>query len=745
MSDKKQEIIDVIKDKYTDDPNILITVNEELELMEITEGLNNRNNFDIFYEVWQRNKDKTGNKNAINSWTAYYLGITSKEPEGDFLPDRRCFARAGFPDIDTDFDDEKRDEVYSYLIDKYGRENVGNIGTHGLLKFKSCITRLVKVLDIANSYDKGQDDYVTDNVKMVNDILSPFPKQGVLKIRDNVGESHLIKTSRDAYRYCSDFKFYMDQYPEIMKHAQNIEGNFANFGCLARDTKILTTNGEVEIRYLNNYPKIKIGYIDKNKKINYTDNFKMFKTGVKLLYKLILEDKRYIKITDEHLVFTDKGCVSFEEIRKNIEEYKICCFHDYKSISKKYPKNKKVKNPIFFSNIKSVEKMEEQDVYDISILDDNIEFFEDEHNYIANRIVVHNSHAAGIVLSDVPLETLAPLRTARKGTYATQFPMEQLEMLGLIKFDILAISTLTVIKKTVEMIKKNYDIEIDVENMELNDKKTFKLYRSGNLAGVFQCEQWGMQQTMKEIGVDNFEDVMAAISLYRPGPMDSIPDYCSRKRGESKVNYFHPSIEKYVKKYLEKTYGLLVYQEQIMQVCNSLAGLSISDGYVVIKAIGKKKEYLMHKFKDQFIDGCVKNQVDRKLAESYWEQFIVPFASYGFNRCLDGSTQVKDKKTGDIYTIEELEKKFRDKENLNIVLDSCRKDTIFSDQYLIYNNSVEDKVVDVFKTGEQDVYEVELDNGVVLKCTKEHKFLCSDGKMYTMKDIFYYDLEIMCE
>jgi len=585
MSDKKQKIIDVIKNKYPDNSDILTTVNEELELMEITEGLNNRNNFDSFYEVWQRNKDKTGNKNAINSWTAYYLGITSKEPEGDFLPDRRCFARAGFPDIDTDFDDEKRDEVYSYLINKYGRENVGNIGTHGLLKFKSCITRLVKVLDIANSFDKGQDDYITDNVRMVNDILSPFPKQGVLKIRDNVGESHVIKTSRDAYRYCSDFKFYMDQYPEIMKHAQNIEGNFANF----------------------------------------------------------------------------------------------------------------------------------------------------------------SSHAAGIVLSDVPLETLAPLRTAKKGSYATQFPMEQLEMLGLIKFDILAISTLTVIKKTVEMIKKNYDIEIDIENMELNDEKTFELYRSGKLAGVFQCEQWGMQQTMKEIGVDNFEDVMAAISLYRPGPMDSIPDYCSRKRGESKVNYFHPSIEKYVKKYLEKTYGLLVYQEQIMQVCNSLAGLSISDGYVVIKAIGKKKEYLMHKFKDQFIDGCVKNQVDRKLAESYWEQFIVPFASYGFNRCLDGSTQVKDKKTGDIYTIEELEKKFRDKENLNIVLDSCRKDTIFSDQYLIYNNSVEDKVVDVFKTGEQDVYEVELDNGVVLKCTKEHKFLCSDGKMYTMKDIFYYDLEIMCE
>jgi len=585
MSDKKQKIIDVIKNKYPDNSDILTTVNEELELMEITEGLNNRNNFDSFYEVWQRNKDKTGNKNEINSWTAYHLGFTSKEPDGEFLPDRRCFARAGFPDIDTDFDDEKRDEVYSYLINKYGRENVGNIGTHGLLKFKSCITRLVKVLDIANSFDKGQDDYITDNVRMVNDILSPFPKQGVLKIRDNVGESHVIKTSRDAYRYCSDFKFYMDQYPEIMKHAQNIEGNFANF----------------------------------------------------------------------------------------------------------------------------------------------------------------SSHAAGIVLSDVPLETLAPLRTAKKGSYATQFPMEQLEMLGLIKFDILAISTLTVIKKTVEMIKKNYDIEIDIENMELNDEKTFELYRSGKLAGVFQCEQWGMQQTMKEIGVDNFEDVMAAISLYRPGPMDSIPDYCSRKRGESKVNYFHSSIEKYVKKYLSKTYGLLVYQEQIMQVCNSLAGLSISDGYVVIKAIGKKKEYLMQKFKSQFVDGCVKNQVDRKMSENYWEQFIVPFASYGFNRCLDGSTQVKDKKTGDIYTIEELEKKFRDKENPNIVLDSCRKDTIFSDQYLIYNNLVEDEVVDVFKTGEQDVYEVELDNGVILKCTKEHKFLCSDGKMYAMKDIFYYDLEIMYE
>ena len=136
---------------------------------------------------------------------------------------------------------------------------------------------------------------------------------------------------------------------------------------------------------------------------------------------------------------------------------------------------------------------------------------------------------------------------------------------------------------------------------------------------------------MRDIKVDRFEDVVAALALYRPGPMESIPKYCNRKNGDEDIDYFHPSIEPHVKPYLERTYGVAVYQEQIMQICNSLAGFTITDGYVMIKAIGKKKQYLMDKFEKQFIEGCVKNKVPQDVAKQYWDKFITPFASYGFN------------------------------------------------------------------------------------------------------------------
>jgi len=317
----RQEIIDVIEKRHTDKPDVISKVNEELDLLELTDGLNGKNNLEAFYDIWQKNKNRVGDKNEINSWAAFALGITKTKPTDEFMPSRRAFARAGFPDIDTDFDDEKRDEVYQYIIEKYGRENVGNIGTHGLLKFKSCITRMVKVLDIADSFHKGKEAYITDNVKKVNEILSPFPKKGFLKVRDEYGETKIIKTAQDAYKYCSDFKYYMDQHPQIMRHVKDIEGNFANFGCLAKDTPILTNKGWVRIDQLST--KLKIAYVDNNEQIKYTNKFRFFKTGRKKIYRLKLSNNSFINVTDEHLIFTDKGCVEFEKIRKNIKKYKV--------------------------------------------------------------------------------------------------------------------------------------------------------------------------------------------------------------------------------------------------------------------------------------------------------------------------------------------------------------------------------------------------------------------------------------
>jgi len=469
LKEIRKEIIKNIKREHL---HLLDKIEDELDILEKTEGIDDKNNLQSFYDIWQQNKDKRGNKNTINSWTAYALGMTIKEPDNHFLPIRRAFARAGFPDIDVDFDDERRNEIYDYLIEKYGRENVGNIGTHGSLNFKSCVTRVTKALDISDAFHKGRDAFITENKAQVDEILRTFPKGGVLKVKGDDGKDHFIKSVNDAYEFSSEFKFYMDKYPEIKKHVEYIEGTFANAGI----------------------------------------------------------------------------------------------------------------------------------------------------------------HAAGIVISDIPLEGIAPLRTARKSMLSTQFVMDELELIGLIKYDILGLSTLSVIKRTLKLIKENYDIDIDRDKLPLDDAKTFKLYQTGNLGGVFQCEQWGMQQTMVQIGVDRFEDIMAAVSLYRPGPMKNIPDYCERKKGEAKIDYFHKSIEKFVKKHLKETYGIMIYQEQIQQICNSLAGLSIADGYVVIKAIGKKKEHLMHKYKKQFVQGCINNKVPNEIAEQYWDKYIVPFAGYGFNK-----------------------------------------------------------------------------------------------------------------
>ena len=321
----KKEIVDVIKEKYSSNKSlekILIQVNKELDLFEATEGLESKNNLETFYSIWKKSSGREGSKNGINSWTAYALGMTSKKPEGEFLPLRRAFARAGFPDVDTDFDDEKRDDVYEYIIDKYGRENVGNIGTHGQLKFKSCVTRVVKALDIANSFSKDKDsNYITDNVAKVNEILDPFPKKGLMKVKDENGESHLIKTFKDAYKHCPDFRYYVDKYPEIKLHCENIEGGFANFGCLSKDTPILTNKGWIRIDQLTT--KYKIAYINKDKEVEYTNKFRSFRIGNKKTYRLKLKNNGFIDVTDEHLIFTDKGCVKFENIRKNSKEYKI--------------------------------------------------------------------------------------------------------------------------------------------------------------------------------------------------------------------------------------------------------------------------------------------------------------------------------------------------------------------------------------------------------------------------------------
>ncbi len=477
----KDEIIAAVTEKH---PDVLSQVKMEMTLAAVIEAIDGKGTaLNTIYNIWKANKGKKGTLNKSNSWIAYGVGLTALRPQDsvDPLPWRRAFARAGFPDIDSDFEDERREEVIDHIVATYGRENVGNIGTYGTLHMKSVVRALVKVIDAAGAYYKGKDAYRTDNKIKGDEIIAALPKpQGAkLKWTTDDGEEVEIKTVQDAYTHVPDFRRYMDKYPDIMRFAKHIEGLSSQF----------------------------------------------------------------------------------------------------------------------------------------------------------------STHASGIIIANEPLSGLAPLRPVEKTnwkgekikSFSTQFPYEDCETNGLIKFDVLAIKMLSIVKQCCELIKRNWEIDIDIENLPLTDAKTFRMFQTGNLTGVFQCEGYGMQKTCRDMGIPTFDDIMAAIALYRPGPMVSIPEYIARKHGEKAVEYFHPSLEKYTKKVLERTYGLLVYQEQVMLLCNALAGFSISDAYQIIKAIGKKKMDLMLKFRTQFVDGCVAKGIDRNVAEQYWDKFIVPFADYGFN------------------------------------------------------------------------------------------------------------------
>lgn len=473
----KEEILQYVEQNIKDQ-KILENIKKEIEIFASAEDAFSKPCLLKIYNQWK--SGKKGKKNLFNSYLGFALGISKTEPDKNLpfgFKRRRAFARPSPPDIDSDFVHLYKDKILNFLVKLYGRDYVGNIGTYNALKMKSALTRIIKTLDIANSYSKGSQAYKTDNEAKAKEIKNALPEQrgAVLKIRDENGEEHAIKNTKDAVKWCQDFAYYMEKHPEIVQHAENIEG----------------------------------------------------------------------------------------------------------------------------------------------------------------LLSIYSVHASGVVLGDVPLSRIAPLRTCKENSdtvsLATQFAYEDLEKLGLIKFDILAISTLTVIAETLEMIKSNYGIKIDIERLPLDDEKTLELYRTGRLAGVFQCESYPMQKTCMEIGVNRFDDIMAAISLFRPGPMESIPEYCARKKGEKEISYFHPTIEPHVKHILSTTYGVLVYQEQVMKICESLGGMTKTEGLGVIKGISKKLPDVIEKGHKSFLKGATSKGVPSDVAEQYWEKFITPFALYGFN------------------------------------------------------------------------------------------------------------------
>lgn len=272
--------------------------------------------------------------------------------------------------------------------------------------------------------------------------------------------------------------------------------------------------------------------------------------------------------------------------------------------------------------------IEKEEVWDISLLGDE-GFFQDEPNFIAQNVVVHNSHAAGIVTSPVPLARLCPLHKTGKGTdqvIATQFTGPDVERLGFIKLDVLGLKTKTAIHWACQSVKENYGIDIDWDTINLDDSATLALLQSGKTDGCFQLEEAGMQDALKAIGIDSFDDLVVTVAMYRPGPKDYIPEFAARKRGHTKVVYADPSI----KSVTEKTYGVLVYQEQVMKAFMVMADLTATDGYKFTKGCAKKIKSLISDYEGMFVNGCVKNKISEMVAKKVWKD-MEKFGGYAFN------------------------------------------------------------------------------------------------------------------
>ena len=246
-------------------------------------------------------------------------------------------------------------------------------------------------------------------------------------------------------------------------------------------------------------------------------------------------------------------------------------------------------------------------------------------------VIRHASkHACGVVITPESLDQYVPVQYDTSGqekAIITQYEMYSVEDLGLLKMDFLGLKNLTVIEKALKIIKRTQGKDIDINSIPLDNKKTFKLLQKAETKGVFQMESDGVRRYLKQLKPTELEDIIVMVSLYRPGPMELIPDYIAGKHGKRKPTYLHPKL----KPILEKTYGVAVFQEQVLQIARDLAGFTLPEADVLRKAVGKKIKKLLQEQKQKFISGCIKNSIPEQTAKKIFG-FIEPFAGYAFNR-----------------------------------------------------------------------------------------------------------------
>ena len=287
-----------------------------------------------------------------------------------------------------------------------------------------------------------------------------------------------------------------------------------------------------------------------------------------------------------------------------------------------------------------------------------------------------SKHAAGVVITPEDVSNYVPLANAVSQTdIVTQYNMKEIESAGLLKMDFLGLRTLTIIRDTLDLIRKNHNVEIDIENIPDNDEKTYQLYAKGQTTGVFQFESAPMREYLKKLKASSISDLAAMNALYRPGPMEFIDDFIDRKFGNKEVTYLHPVLEPILK----ETYGIIVYQEQVIQIANMAGGMSLAEADILRRAMGKKDLQAMKEQKVKFVDGAIGKGIPKKAAQEIFEA-IDKFANYGFNKSHAVAYSFVAYQTAYLkahYTAEflaaNLTNEFGNSDKVRNFLDDCRK------------------------------------------------------------------------
>ena len=320
-----------------------------------------------------------------------------------------------------------------------------------------------------------------------------------------------------------------------------------------------------------------------------------------------------------------------------------------------------------------------------------------------------STHAAGVVVSDQPLTEYMPLFKSSDNQVTTGYDMKSLEKIGLLKIDFLGLRTLTVIEETLKLIQGETGKNIDWNRIPLDDATTYRLLANAETIGVFQLESSGMRDLLKKMGPTRFEDIVALLALFRPGPIGSgmVDDFISRKHTPSLIRYDDPRLEPILK----ETYGIIVYQEQVMRIASALGGLTLSQADSLRRAMAKKEPETMERMRRDFVEGAVKNGASKRIAEKVFN-LIEYFSGYGFNKCVVGETEIVDAETGRPLTVEEL---YRNRRPLSTF--SIDKDL----------RLVKRRVRDVVSNGVKPVFKVNTALGHSITVTDNHPFLTLDG------------------